>query len=293
MIYVGTCGFSYREWVGPFYPPKTKPSEMLPLYARSFPAVEIDSSYYGVPSPGSVESMMARTPPEFRFSFKAPQTVTHPAGTPAQVHDDVRALLASLEPAVAAQKLACVLLQFPHAFVPGRTRETYLARVIESLESVAVVVEFRNRQWQRPETMRLLADLGAGYANVDMPQIEGLLEPSSDATGAVGYVRFHGRNVKTWWRGSNVSRYDYVYSLEELAPWANRIAEIEAQSRDTYVFFNNHANGRAPRNAEMIAALLEQRYGEDAASALAPVGAAGPVQAALPGLPPTDNEQSG
>lgn len=290
MIYVGTCGFSYKDWVGPFYPPKTKPSEMLRLYARSFPAVEIDSSYYGVPSPRSVESMAVRTPPQFRFSFKAPQTVTHPSGELRRVHEDAAALLTSLEPAIAARKLACVLVQFPNAFVPGRAGEEYLRRVVESLSAVAVVVEFRNRRWQCPETIDLLAELSASYANVDMPHLEGLLEPSSDATGPIGYVRFHGRNAKTWWRGSNVTRYDYLYALEELAPWADRIAEVDAQTRDTYVFFNNHANGRAPRNAEMIAGLLEQRYGRDAARALAPVGTLSPAQTRLPGIASTNED---
>ena len=286
MIYVGTCGFSYKDWVGPFYPPKTKPAEMLPLYARSFPAVEIDSSYYGVPPASSVESMVARTPSKFRFSFKAPRTVTHPVGAPTRVHEDARTLLESLEPAIAAKKLACVLVQFPNAFAPGRERETYLRRVVEAFSAVPVVVEFRNRRWQNPETSALLAALGAGCSNVDMPHLEGLLEPSSDATGAIGYVRFHGRNAKTWWSGSNVTRYDYGYRLDELVPWADRIADVEAQTRDTYVFFNNHANGRAPHDAEALAALLEQRYGEDAPAAIAPVGALAPRQAPLPGIAP-------
>ena len=74
VIYVGTCGFSYKEWIGPFYPAKIKPAEMLPYYAREFRAVEIDSSYYGVPSPRTTESMAGRTPADFRFSFKMPQT---------------------------------------------------------------------------------------------------------------------------------------------------------------------------------------------------------------------------
>ncbi len=73
----GTCGFSYKDWVGPVYPPGTKPAEMLPLYAHKFPVVEIDSSYYGVPAPATVASWARRTPDGFRFSAKLPGTGTH------------------------------------------------------------------------------------------------------------------------------------------------------------------------------------------------------------------------
>ncbi|MGA8532933.1 MAG: DUF72 domain-containing protein [Candidatus Tumulicola sp.] len=286
MIYVGTCGFSYKDWIGPFYPAKTKPAEMLPFYAREFCAVEIDSSYYGVPAPRTVESMAARTPAGFRFSFKVPQTITHVPNAPpfGRVHADARAFAESLKTLATAGKLACVLAQFPNGFKPAPDAEAYVERVIAAFEEFPVVVEFRNRFWQRAETMELLRALGAGYSNVDMPHLDSLLGPSSDVTASVGYVRFHGRNAKTWWRGSNVTRYDYAYSPEELVPWADRIAEIEAQTAETYVFFNNHANGQAPRNAEMIEALLERRYGDDAESALARAPRDRPVQRALPGL---------
>ncbi len=285
MIYVGTCGFSYRDWIGSFYPPKTRPGEMLALYARAFPAVEIDSSYYGVPESRTVESMTRRTPDGFRFSFKAPQTVTHPPDPASlRVHDDAKALVSALQPALAAEKLACVLAQFPNAFRPTLEREEYLRRVVAAFGGLPVVVEFRNRQWQRSETIDLLRELGAGYANVDMPNLEGLLAPSSDVTGAVGYVRFHGRNARTWWKGSNVTRYDYLYSPDELVPWADRIAEIEAQSPDTYVFFNNHANGQAPRNAETIVALLDRRYGPYARDHVAHAPDDQPRQTPLPGM---------
>ncbi|MEO6836113.1 MAG: DUF72 domain-containing protein [Candidatus Tumulicola sp.] len=285
MIYVGTCGFSYRDWIGAFYPPKTKSAEMLPFYARSFRAVEIDSSYYGVPHPRTVASMAARTPPEFRFSFKIPQTVTHPPDASLRVHPDAGALLESVEPMVSAGKLACVLAQFPNSFKPEEEREEYVRRVVEAFEGVPVVVEFRNRLWQRPETIELLRALGAGYCNVDMPPIDRLLAPSSDASGPVGYVRFHGRNSKMWWRGSSVTRYDYLYAPEELVPWTDRIAEIEAQTRDTYAFFNNHANGHAARNAEMIVSMLDERYGELSAQVVAHAAGDAPKQATLPGMP--------
>ncbi|HTU81085.1 MAG TPA: DUF72 domain-containing protein [Candidatus Acidoferrales bacterium] len=271
MIYVGTCGFSYKDWVGPFYPSGIKPHEMLAWYGRYFRAVEIDSSYYGVPAPKSVASMARRTPPGFRFSFKAPQSVTHPpeGGAATRVHDDARAMNEAVAPMHAAGKLACVLLQFPNAFKPEGAASQYVRRAVDAFDGLPVVVEFRNARWQRPETLELLRDLGAGYCNVDMPRLEGLLGPSSDATGPVGYVRFHGRNAKTWWRGTNVTRYDYLYSEDELRPWIGRVAEIEERTTETYAFFNNHADGKAAQNAEMFEALLDDAYGDEAPNVVA------------------------
>jgi len=280
MIYVGTCGYAYKDWIGPFYPPKTKSPEMLAAYARRFCAVEIDSSYYGVPKVQTVAAMASRTPDAFRFSFKLPQTVTHPADPSSlRVHDDASALLESLQPAARAGKLACVLAQFPNGFKPEGNRPEYLRNVVEAFDGVPVIVEFRNEKWQTPETFALLRDIGAGYCNVDMPRLDGLLAPSSDALGSVGYVRFHGRNAKQWWTGSNVTRYDYIYTAEELVPWTDRIAEVEEQVADTYVFFNNHASGRAAKNAEMLEALLDDRYGPQAQETIAHAPGGTPEQA--------------
>lgn len=280
MIYVGTCGFSYKEWIGPFYPARTQSANMLPFYARRFTAVEIDSSAYGVPSQRTVASMVARTPEKFRFTFKVPQTVTHPADPNSlNVHDDARSLVEAIAPAAGAGKLGGLLAQFPNGFKPEGNREAYLKHVIEAFDGIPLAVEFRNERWQRSETLEMLREVGVSYVNVDMPRLEGLLHASSDVTGPLGYVRFHGRNAKTWWRGSNVTRYDYLYTPDELEPWAARVAEIEAQARDTYVFFNNHANGKAAKNAEMMELLLEERYGDDAEEVIAaPQASAEPEQ---------------
>ncbi len=261
VIFVGTCGYSYKDWVGPFYPPATKPAEMLRYYTSRFTAVEIDSSYYGIPSLNTIASLNKRTPPKFRFSFKAPQTVTHAPDTNANIHDDARLLADVIQPIRESGKLACVLLQFPNGFKRTPTNEHYLLRAIGAFESLPVVVEFRNTEWQNDETEQLLSENGVSLCNVDLPHLEGLPHASSDATGPIGYVRFHGRNTKTWWTGTNVTRYQYLYRPEELVPWTDRLAEIDAQVKESYAFFNNHARGNAPRNAEMLEELLRERFG--------------------------------
>jgi uncharacterized protein YecE (DUF72 family) len=283
MIYVGTCGFSYKDWIGAFYPPRIRQDEMLPHYARRFLAVEIDTSYYGVPQPRAIAAMNARTPRNFRFSFKAPQSVTHAAGAEI-VHDDARVLRDAIEPLHAAGKVACILAQFPNAFHRTPKNERYVRSVVESFQPFRVVTEFRHREWQHPETLALLRDLGAGLADVDMPSLEGLTLPSSDTAGTIGYVRFHGRNAKEWWRGSNVTRYRYLYTADELLPWTERIAEIEAEVENTYVFFNNHALGYAPRNAQMLEALLDEQLGDEGAALIAHAEGGNPEQPTLPGF---------
>lgn len=257
MIYVGTCGYSYKDWVGPFYPGTIRPGEMLAYYATCFGAVEIDASYYGVLAPATIARMNANTAPAFRFCFKVPQTVSHPPEAAlTRVHDDARAFVDSVAPIAQAGKLGCALLQFPNGFKPTERAQAYLRAAIEALSPLPLVAEFRNREWQTPEHYELLRGLGVGWCNVDMPQYETLMRPSSDVSSKIAYVRFHGRNAATWWTGDNTTRYEYDYSEEELVPWANRVADMDEQAERTFAFFNNHARGNAARNAEVLAQLL-------------------------------------
>jgi uncharacterized protein YecE (DUF72 family) len=284
VIYVGTCGYSYKDWVGPFYPATIKPAEMLQFYAQRFSAVEIDATYYGVLSEKTVANMAARTPDNFRFCFKVPQTLTHGPVTEGRIHDDAALFRASVEPMQIAKKLGCALVQFPNAFRPGAQAESHVRRVVEALEGLAVVVEFRNAAWQNGGTFAMLSEIGAGWCNVDMPSLETLMAPGADASGPVGYVRFHGRNAAQWWTGTNVTRYAYDYRPAELEPWVDRIADVAANAQETFAFFNNHARGSAARDAETLEKMLSERYGPAARANLARPKRKAPTQSALPGI---------
>lgn len=234
---------------------------MLSYYAQSFPAVEIDSSYYGVLPDSTIAHMDRVTPPEFRFSFKVPAPITHESESFAgRVSPEARAFARSVAPLMESGKFACALLQFPNSFRPTDKSRDYLRRVAEELEELPLVAEFRHREWQGGDTFALLSELGIGWCNVDMPQFETLLQPASDAIGDIGYVRFHGRNAAQWWSGTNVTRYDYLYSAEELEPWTNRVADVGAQTQRTFVFFNNHARGNSARNARLFTELLAAKH---------------------------------
>ena len=281
MIYVGTCGFSYKDWVGPFYPSGTKSGEMLQAYARRFAIVEIDSSYYGVPSLATIESMDRRTPGDFRFSAKLPGTGTHlPDAGVRTVHEDVTLFRRNLEPLVASGKFACALMQFPNSFRPSEATNGYIAALRETLPDIALVAEFRNREWQTNDTLEFLRGLHIGLVNVDQPQFDSLLRPTTDATSDIAYVRFHGRNYQQWWKGSNESRYDYFYSAEELEPWADRIADLAANAgvKEVFSFFNNHRRGQAVRNAEMFEEMLAERFPDEIVKAAVPAAQEEPAQ---------------
>ncbi len=281
MIYVGTCGYAYKDWLGSFYPGTTRQGEMLPFYASCFRAVEIDASYYGILQPATITRMNANTPESFRFCFKVPQTVTHPPDASVRrIHDDAAAFVESVMPIVEARKFGCALIQFPNSFKPTESGEAYFRRVVETLQPLCLVAEFRNREWQTPRTHEMLSELRVGWCNVDMPRYDSLLLPSSDVTGAVGYVRFHGRNNAQWWTGDNTTRYDYNYTDDELVPWTDRVAEIDERVEQTYAFFNNHARGNAARNAEAFVDLLRERYG-DAADEFVPRRTPRPAQSSL------------
>ena len=153
--------------------------------------------------------------------------------------------------------LGCVLAQFPWSFKHTPENERFLETVRDELPDLPVVVEFRNAAWIRDETFDRLRDLGLGCCCVDEPRLHGLVPPFAVATAPVGYVRFHGRNAAKWWRHEHAwERYDYLYSQEELAEWVPRIREIAAQAEKTYVFFNNHYEGKAGQNARQLAELL-------------------------------------
>ena len=264
-VAVGTCGFSYKDWIGPVYPPGTPSSNMLEAYARRFLTVEIDATYYRVPGTATFASMARRTPEGFRFSAKLPGTATHlPAGDAGGVHDDVQLFRRNLQPLIDAEKFACVLMQFPNSFHPNEATHAYLARLRASLDDVALVAEFRHREWQSDTTLRLLRDLDIGFANVDEPHFKTLMRAASDVTSAIAYVRFHGRNAANWWRGTNELRYDYLYGPAELEPWVDRIADIAANDdvREIFAYFNNHRQGQAVRNAEMLEEMIASRLAE-------------------------------
>jgi uncharacterized protein YecE (DUF72 family) len=254
MIYIGTSGYSYDDWVGPFYPPGLPKNEWLSFYAREFKACEVNYTYYRLPSARTLAAMSAKTPADFVFTIKASQELTHGREDPEEAF---AAFSAGVAPLVEEGKLGCILAQFPYSFHATPENRDYLVRFRERLAPLPVVVEFRNRAWLSPETFDLLTELGLGFCAVDEPRLKGLMPPIAVATSPIAYVRFHGRNAKKWWRHENAwERYDYTYTAEELGEWKPKIEALNEKAGKTFLFANNHWQGQAVGTARQLRLLL-------------------------------------
>jgi uncharacterized protein YecE (DUF72 family) len=197
MILIGTSGFSFPDWVGPFYPPGTDRGKMLDHYVCHFPAVEVNATYYRIPPPSTLHAMERKTPPGFEFVVKAHHDMTHERSLEADLY---RSFARSVEPLQQAGKLSGVLAQFPYAFRRTRENEKFLGELKERLPEAPLFVEFRHNSWVRDDLFPWLEEQGLGYVSVDEPDLPGLVPPIARATGPLGYVRLHGRNKTNWWQ---------------------------------------------------------------------------------------------
>lgn len=252
MIKIGTSGFSYADWIGPVYPEGLPDRERLAFYAREFSTVELNVTYYRLPDARLTSGWVKRTPPDFLFSVKAYQGITHLREDP-----EFAPFVEALAPMIEAGKLGCILAQFPNSFRPSAESRAYLERVRAGFRELPVVVELRSAEWVKPATFELLETLGLGFCCVDEPSLPGLMPPVAAATAAPGYVRLHGRNAAKWYNHKEAwERYDYTYSMPELMEWTPRLRQLDATVTLTLVYFNNHFQGQAVRGARDLGQLL-------------------------------------
>ena len=243
MLYLGTCGFSYNDWVGDFYPRGMPRREWLDYYAREFNSLELNSTFYALPKLSVLEAMVNRTGEGFLFSVKANREMTHQRQHNSKVF---AAFVHMLQPFTDSGKLGCVLAQFPYSFGYSRHNLDYLSHFREWLRDLPLVVEFRNAKWLKSEVFDWLRKRNLGFCCVDEPQLPNLLPPLTEVTSDIGYVRFHGRNASKWWRHEHAyERYDYTYSAEELKEWLPRISKLKNTTERTFIFANNHWRGQA------------------------------------------------
>jgi len=242
--WLGCSGWAYDDWVGPFYPSGTPPSEFLARYARVFRTVEVDSSFYRAPSPFLVRRWTSVTPAGFRFALKVPRDVTHPpAGTDGMGVLD--RFLSSLAPMREAGKLGAVVLQFPASF---RSRESArLATLLGAVpREVPLAVELRHGSWWTEETRTLLADRGAALVWSVLPETR----PPAWVTADFLYARFIGdRALTTFDRIQRDGRGD----MEAMRQLFDREGRASAA---VYAYSNNHFMGFGPGTVEVLADVL-------------------------------------
>ena len=266
IVRVGPAGWSYPDWAGYVYPlRRSKGFHEATYLAEFFDTIEINTSFYQPLRPDHAAQWVDRVAanPRFVFTAKLWQRFTHDIRSikPGSAATEEREVRAGFDVLRAANRLGAVLLQFPFSF--HRTAETvaYLTELLKRFADYPLVVEVRHGTWDSPETLDLLRTTGVSFCNIDQPLIGRSLGPSAQSTAPVGYVRLHGRRYDTWFSDHakipSHERYNYLYSVEELAPWITRVRKVGEQARNTFVITNNHFQGKAVVNALQLISVLK------------------------------------
>lgn len=263
MIRIGPAGWSYEDWEGIVYPPPQKGKKFDPLsyLAEFFETIEINNTFYRPPSTKMARSWVKRVGgnPDFRFTAKLLRIFTHERKNITDA--DEYAFKEGLNPLLENARLGALLLQFPYSFHFNSENLDYLSNLIKKFRAYPLVFEPRHASWDRAAAYRFLREENVGFCNIDQPQVSYSLGATRKVTSEIGYLRLHGRNAKDWFRegAGRDARYDYLYNEFEIFEISERIRQIAAEARDTYVITNNHYRGKAVCNALELKAKLGQK----------------------------------
>jgi len=244
-VRLGTSGWSYKEWEGPFYPKGEK--KKLTFYSKFYDTVEIDSTFYAFPNPGMVIGAAKSTPSGFVFSAKLPKLITHEKTLDVErgVKEDLFRFLHLMKPLIEEGKLGPLLIQLPPSFAySGGLKK--LRRFLEVLPTdVSFAAEFRNKSWVgKADAVDLLQGHNVATTTVDEP----LLPADTTTTADFAFVRWHGRGNRPW--------YNYRYRQDELRGWSKKVEAIATKTKKVYGYFNNHFRGFAVENSLQMMGLL-------------------------------------
>jgi len=290
-IFIGTCSWVDKSLLesDEFYPKDVKSSEQrLRYYSSVFKTVEVDSSFYAIPSERNSKLWAVRTPDKFIFNFKAYGGMTGHSLEWGSIPKDLKSNILSgkndrvivkdkslisefflrfkgaIKPIIEADKLGVVVFQYPPWFEKSSKNMDFILFAKEQMGDIRCAIEFRNRSWtpgnNALETLKFLRGNNLTYVISDAPQVDSqktteyLLETTTD----IAYFRFHGRNKENWMKkGIDVSlRYDYEYNVNELKNFAIDIKTILTKVRKVFAMFNNHRGSQAVRNAAGLKNLL-------------------------------------
>ena len=247
VIRLGTQGWNYPGWVGPFYPPGTRPADMLALYTRAFPTVELDSTFYAIPAETVVRGWRSRVPADFVFSLKVPQEITHELRF-VEAGDVLERFLGRVR--LLGDALGPLLLQTPADWAPTADARAALADFLPSLPAdLRWAIEFRNPRWLTDATLTLLRAHRVALALVEGRWVkrERMFALAEEPTADFAYVR---------WMGPDRSLTDYsrvqVARDREMGLWADALAALRSRVRDIFGYVNNHFEGHSPATARTL-----------------------------------------
>jgi len=291
-IRVGTASWTDPEFIrAGWYPDEVKNDAegRLRYYARHFPMVEVNATFYALPRAGTVQAWADRTPDDFRFHVKAHQVISGHASDPARLPPPLRelpfqadrrgrirrpsrelrdAVTDALVEAVAplGPKLGAILLQLPPHVAAGADARDEVSRIIERIHPLRTAVEFRNASWadpgEREGAVEMLAAHDAAWVCVDAPRIDvpSAMPPLVEVTSPeLAYLRLHGRNAATWQGSRTVAeRFDWQYSDEELGEWLDPVLDMAGRAQEVAVVFNNNHGDFALRSAARFGEMVRQ-----------------------------------
>jgi uncharacterized protein YecE (DUF72 family) len=255
-LYIGTSGYDYDDWKGGFYPPEVKKKDFLQYYSTQFNSLELNGTYYRMPTTAQMQNMITRTEGRIMFTVKAHEDLTHKY-TLAEYQKKTGEFKTALETLLTNNLLLCALFQFPESFHYEKEQRLYLDSLMNEVADIPIIVEMRNNKWQNDQVYNTLRQRSIGWCITDNPPLKNLPVLDYIITSPIAYVRFHGRNSNIWYKGNNVTRYDYLYNDSELQSFVGSIKHLLTQSKIVQLFFNNHAKSQATINAKKIEMLLK------------------------------------
>lgn len=236
--YIGTSGWHYDDWRHRFYPEKLPRAKWLQFYAGHFNTVELNNSFYRLPSEAAFTNWRDSSPANFSFAVKVSRFITHIKRLK-EADAPLRTFVSRAE--ILGEKLGPLLYQLPPSMHRSdEVLESFLSLLPRGLKHV---FEFRHQSWLDDEVFEILGRYNAGLCLFDMPSFSSPLVATTDFT----YIRFHG--------GSEL--YASCYSDDELASWAQRLAGLAAKLKTVYIYFNNDTEAFAVRNAVTLRGYLE------------------------------------
>ena len=245
-VAIGTSGFSYKDWEGNFYPAGLKPGDYLRHYVTRYSTVEIDMTFYRIPTPLMIDRWREIAPENFTFCAKFPQTVTHEGNLKDRIAEANRFIdvMKGLD-----HKLGPLLLQFPYSFKPDQLG--FLASLLQGIsKDVRIALEIRNKYWlKKPQFFDLLREQGIGFCLVQHPWVPRCKEVTADFV----YLRFLGDH-KTITEDFSFVRDE---KEDDLQWWRGSILQLSKAEREIFIFFNNHYSGHSPTTADRFKELLD------------------------------------
>lgn len=269
-IYIGTAGWSYKDWVGPFYARgQSAGYNWLRFYSNRFNCVEVNSTFYAYQKNSVVNGWVEKVSfsDDFIFEIKLHRDFTH-----LRQYDNagVSAVKENLDILKDSGRLGALLIQFPYSFQMNDAAASYVSKLSETFEEYKKVIEVRHNSWNNEKGTELFDEHGLTLCTVDQPVIGRALRFNITVSGRKAYLRLHGRNKDEWFKSigsfntkqsydERNARYNYNYSIGELTEIKMMIEEHFYELDEIHVIFNNHPGGNAPVNAIELGALMEKQ----------------------------------